>query len=146
MPFSLYLLLPILCLASWMDWKERRIPNCLLFPSLFLAFLLNYIILGTSGLLHSLSGTVVGFFLLIIPFLLGGMGAGDVKLLMVIGSFGGAYFVLYSFLAGAIIGGVIALIIYIFNKTKQNKISSFPYGIPLSLGTLAFLIFGHWRF
>lgn len=145
MPISIYLLLPVLCLASWMDWKERRIPNSLLFPSLILAFLLNYIILGPSGLLHSLSGTLIGFALLIVPFLLGGIGAGDVKLLMVIGSFGGAYFVLYSFIAGAIIGGIIALIIYIFSKIKQNQISSLPYGIPLSLGTLTYVLLEHWR-
>ncbi len=145
MPISYYLLLPVLGLASWMDWKERRIPNSVLFPSLILAFLVNLIILGPSGLLHSLSGTVVGFFLLIIPYLLRGMGAGDVKLLMVIGSFGGPYFVLYSFLAGAIIGGIIVLIIYIFNKRKQKEITSFPYGIPLSLGALVSLLLEYWR-
>jgi len=73
------------------------------------------------------------------------MGAGDVKLLMVIGSFGGASFVLYSFLAGAIIGGVITLIIYIYNLTHKTRITSFPYGIPLSLGALAYLLLEYWR-
>lgn len=146
MPISYYLLLPVLGLASWMDWKERRIPNSLLLPSLILAFLLNYIIFGPAGLLHSLSGTLIGFTLLIVPYLLGGMGAGDVKLLMVIGSFGGGYFVLYSFIAGAIIGGIIALIIYFFSKTSQTRISSFPYGIPLALGALVSMLLEHWRF
>lgn len=146
MPISIYLLLPILCLASWMDWKERRIPNSLLFPSIVLAFVLNFITLGPLGLLHSLLGTVLGFALLIVPFLFRGVGAGDVKLLMVIGSFGGANFVLYSFLAGAIIGGFIALGVYIFNNIKQVMISTFPYGIPLSLGTLVVLLLEYWRF
>lgn len=145
MPITLYFLIPILCIASWMDWRERRIPNVLLLPSLILAFLLNFLILGSAGLLHSLLGTLTGFVLLIIPFLLGGMGAGDVKLLMVIGSFGGFYFVLYSFVVGAIIGGVIALVLYIYSMVSKKKISSFPYGIPLSLGVLAFLLIENWR-
>lgn len=146
MPISVYLLIPILGVASWMDWRERRIPNALLLPSLILAFALNYLILGFPGLLYSFSGALAGFLLLLIPFLLGGIGGGDVKLLMVIGGFGGLYFVLYSFIAGAIIGGIIALFLYIYSITTKNNVSSFPYGIPLSLGAFAFLLFEYWRY
>ncbi len=146
MPMSVYVLIPILGLASWMDWRERRILNALLFPSLILAFVLNYLILGPAGLLHSVSGMLTGFLLLLIPFLLGGMGGGDVKLLMVIGSFGGFYFVLYSFLVGALIGGIMAMIFYLYGRAKKKKISALPYGIPLSLGVFAVLLFENWRF
>lgn len=146
MPITIYLLLPVLFIVSWIDFRERRIPNSVLFPSFILALIINTIILGLAGSLHSIAGAFMGFVLLIIPYLMGGIGAGDVKLLMVIGSFGGIYFVLYSFLAGALIGGILALTIFLFNKRKQKRISSFPYGIPLSLGVLVYAISSHWGF
>ena len=144
MPMFIYLLLPVLCIASWIDFRERRIPNSLLLPSFLLALVLNIVISGSAGLLHSLAGAFMGFVLLIIPHVLGGMGAGDVKLLMVIGSFGGIYFVLYSFLAGAIIGGILALTMLIIDKKSQKRLSSIPYGIPLSLGVVVYVISKHW--
>jgi len=146
MPIIIYFLLPVLFIASWTDFRERRIPNSLLFPSFLLALVLNIVISGSSGLLHSLAGAFMGFVLLIIPYALGGIGAGDVKLLIVIGSFGGIYFVLYSFLAGALIGGVLSFTILIFNKVSRKRNSSIPYGIPLSLGVLVYVISLHWGF
>lgn len=146
MPISVYMLIPILCAASLLDWRKRVIPNALLLVSFLLAFLFNFITMGFSGLLLSLMGTILGFALLVIPYLLGGMGAGDVKLLMVIGSFGGWQIVLYSFFLGAMAGGLIAIGVYIYNLAQNKKISSLPYGIPLSLGTILCILLGNGRF
>ena len=108
----------------------------------------------------------VGVALLLLPFLWGGLGAGDVKLLGVIGSFKGAAFVFYSFLATAFIGGLISagilisqgklirtlkrvgtsLKILFYSRLsvwnmpgldEENQGSVvFPYGIAIVLGTI----------
>lgn len=145
MPFALYFLIPVLCCASWSDWTERRVPNSLLLSSLGLALVVNLTTLGFNGLLISLSGAAIGFTLLIIPFLLGGIGAGDVKLLMVIGCYGGIDLALFGFIAGAIFGGIIAISLLLYNKTSGLRIESIPYAIPLSLGTLLFIFLEYLR-
>jgi len=88
-------------IAVFTDWREHKIYNKLLAPAFFTALLLHTFHGGISGLTNSLLGTATGFVLLLIPYLMGGMGAGDVKLLAVIGAFGGASFVLTSLLYGA---------------------------------------------
>ena len=146
MPIPIYFLLPVIFAASWSDWKYRKIPNSLLLSAFLAAISLNIITLGKTGLYMSLLGTLVGFILLIIPYILGGMGAGDVKLLMVIGSFGGLKLVIYAFFIGAIIGGLISVGIYINNfLLNGGKINALPYGIPLSLGTIISIVVIYWR-
>jgi len=140
LPLSFYFLIPILFCVSWSDWKARRIPNMLLFPAFGLALLTNLLSMGVHGLWITLSGTVMGFFLLIIPFLLDGIGAGDVKLLMVIGSFGGINLVLTGFIVGAIFGGIVSIVLLLYRKIRGKKIAAIPYGIPLSLGTVVCIL------
>ena len=48
---------------------------------------------------------------------MGGIGAGDVKLLAAIGAWKGTIFVLYTGVYGAIIGGLISLIILLRKNT-----------------------------
>lgn len=145
MPLAYYFLIPVLCFSSCSDWKERRIPNKLLFPAFILAVVLNYVSMGPDGLLLSFSGTGLGFLLLFIPFLLGGLGAGDLKLLMVIGSFGGPALVLGSFLIGAVLGGFLAVVFLLYRWNCTPCAQTIPYGIPLSLGTAIFIILEYWR-
>lgn len=158
-----------LSIAVYTDWREHKIFNKLLVPAFLIALLLHTFQGGISGLTSSLMGAVFGFALLIIPYFMGGMGAGDVKLLAVIGAFGGASFVFTSFLYGAFIGGLISVILLArrgvlgntlkhfllflpmqmkplhlnqdMNEPSQEK---FPYGIAIALGTLIayFLPFG----
>jgi prepilin peptidase CpaA len=61
------------------DLKTRRIPNYLTLGGALggLGFQLGYH--GFPGFLDGLAGLGLGFFLLLGPYLLGGMGAGDVK-------------------------------------------------------------------
>ncbi|WP_460001296.1 A24 family peptidase [Paradesulfitobacterium aromaticivorans] len=148
-------------LVSWSDWRERKIYNRLLLPAFMLALVFNTWDRGLSGLSATLMGAGVGMALLIIPFVMGGMGAGDVKFLAVIGAFGGVDFVLQAFLYGAIIGGLIAAVLlarrqalratlikffltmpfwgkprYLHESMSSAAQEKFPYGIVLALGTL----------
>ena len=117
-----------------------------------------------------LFGTLTGIGLLIIPYLLGKMGAGDAKLLGAVGSFIGAKGVFISFLFTAVAGGIYALLIIFLYKNKfkgfftnfyysgvnfivTRKFVSFEneedirqrpklcYGLAIAAGTGIFMIF-----
>ena len=156
--------------ATVWDLKTNKIPNAITLTSVLIGILVNSYLGGLVGLGHSLAGTFVGIFLLIIPFALGGIGAGDVKLLAAVGALNGAQFVLFTFLYGAIAGGLIALGIVIvrgqlysillniawtlrnfsvniFKAGAQRQPSPssgirFPYGIAILIGTLATYLMG----
>lgn len=103
----------IICFVT--DLKQQRIYNKVIFPALIAVLLFHLGTSGFNGLRLSFIGFLVGIALLIIPYFLGGIGAGDVKLLALIGAIKGSDFVLNTALYMAVIGGIIALIIIISN-------------------------------
>ncbi|MDC3416945.1 A24 family peptidase [Aquibacillus salsiterrae] len=123
------LLFIILSICVITDLKSRKIYNKVIFPSFILALLFHIIIDGLSGLTSSLLGFVVGFALLLIPYLMGGMGAGDVKLLALIGAIKGVSFVLVTAIYMALIGGVIGLVLITFRKGACNRIKYMIYSL-----------------
>jgi prepilin peptidase CpaA len=72
------------------DLRERRIPNFLVFPAALAGLILNSFGNGLNGFLFAIKGFGLGFGLLLIPYLVKGMKAGDVKFAMAIGTFMGA--------------------------------------------------------
>lgn len=76
--------------VSIFDFRERRIPNFLVFPGAVVGLGLNFWLRGWTGLGFGLKGLAAGFCLLILPYAVGGMKAGDVKFLSAIGAFTGA--------------------------------------------------------
>ncbi len=85
--------------VSFFDIRERRIPNFLVFPCALTGLIFNSFWRGWEGLAFGLKGLGVAFLLLFIPYLVGGMKAGDVKFLMAIGAFAGATDVVRALLA-----------------------------------------------
>ena len=118
------LLIIVLIICCITDFRTRKIYNKVIFPSLFSVFLLHLILNGLSGLRISLLGFISGIAILVIPFILGGFGAGDVKLLALIGAIKGSAFAAFTALYMFIIGGAIALIIIIFHKETINFFKS----------------------
>ncbi|WP_318506908.1 A24 family peptidase [Bacillus sp. T3] len=109
-------LILILIISFITDLKNRRILNILTFPTMLIGLTYHAISAGLDGLIFSGLGLLLGLGLLFIPYLMDGMGAGDVKLLAAIGALKGTAFVLGAFLFTAIIGGLIATIILISKK------------------------------
>lgn len=99
----------IAALATGWDLRTGLIPNRITFPAMLLGLILNTYYTGWHGLGTSLAGLALGILLLFIPFAIGGMGAGDVKLLAAIGALNGHVFTFRAFLYGAIAGGIMAL-------------------------------------
>lgn len=119
----------ILMICIITDIKERKIYNKVIFPSLILALIAQLIVNGLDGLLFGVIGFLVGFFLLLIPYVMGGMGAGDVKLLALIGALKGPAFVVTTAIYMAVIGGIIALGILLFRKGVWNRLASITYAV-----------------
>lgn len=121
----LLILLLFICVIT--DLKERKIYNVVLFPVLFTAWILNVVLGGWDGLIETFIGTIVGLAILIIPYFMGGMGAGDVKLLAVIGAIKGTNFVLMTGIYMGLIGGIIAIFIFLFRRGVRSRIKKTIY-------------------
>ena len=68
------------------DVRSHRLPNLLTLPSLLGALFLSPWLGATSGPLEAAVGAALGFALLVGPYAIGGVGAGDVKALMALGA------------------------------------------------------------
>ena len=93
------------------DVRSRRIPNVLTFGAALAALLYQSTVGGSAGVQSALFGWFVGTALFLPFFLLGGMGAGDVKLLAALGAWLGPSEVVYVGLYTSIAGGAIALMV-----------------------------------
>lgn len=127
----LLIILLIICVIT--DLKERKIYNKVLLPSFLIAITYHFYSGGWNGLTDSLLGAIVGLSILLIPYLMGGMGAGDVKLLAVIGAINGVGFVLMTALYMALAGGIIGIFILLFYKGFSNRIKGLIYFISCRL-------------
>lgn len=105
-----YLVISLTAICVITDIKSRRIYNKILIPFLVAGLAAGFLAGGWNSLLDGAKGFIIGLLALVIPFARGGIGGGDVKLLAVIGAIKGTSFVLSTFLAGAIAGGIFALI------------------------------------
>lgn len=105
--------LPFLTAALITDIRWMRIPNWISVSALATGLLVQGIMSGWRGLLFAACGAGVGFTLLLILYVMGAVGAGDVKLFAGIGAWTGVLFTLqvmmYSILFGAVIGWMIVL-------------------------------------
>jgi prepilin peptidase CpaA len=120
-------LLPALVLASvlgfalWHDIRSRRIPNRLIVLGSTAGFLLHLLLppgsglfsapVGSIGILFSLSGFMLGLLLLLPFYALRTLGAGDVKLMALVGAFIGPNAVVGATLLTMLFGGVLALVV-----------------------------------
>ncbi|WP_318503659.1 A24 family peptidase [Bacillus sp. T3] len=129
----------VLIISLVTDIRKRRIFNIVTIPAIFIGLVYYTITIGWDGFLLSGKGFLVGLGLLLIPYLMGGMGAGDVKLMAAIGALMGPEFTLYSFIYTALLGGIIALIIIIKSKGLLNLIKSWWYILKSIFFKIVFL-------
>lgn len=153
----------ILLIAAIFDMRFHKIPNWLTYSTMAGAIIYHTGINGWEGLLFCGGGLGLGIAILIIPYLMGGMGAGDSKLMGAVGGVLGLKGVVMAFLFTAIVGGIYALILLAlhgwlretgkrygimlktFFLTKQFMYLPAPrkeknprlcYGLAIALGTL----------
>lgn len=156
----------LVIVAASTDITSRRIPNRLVAFGLALALFAQCLLFGLSaGAINWLAGAATGFGMLLPLYLLRGMAAGDVKLMLMIGAWVGpaltAWIVLATFVAGG--AGALAIVLW-RGRVRQllanvrcllaravigqrggpasaqiESVGSLPYGVAIAAGTLGTL-------
>jgi prepilin peptidase CpaA len=158
----------LVLLAVYSDIRWRKIPNCLTLPAIALGFFSNFLGNSWNGLVFAFLGLLLGTGLLVLPYLFGGMGGGDVKLMGALGAMLGSYAVLNIFLYTTLAGGAIGIVVAIANKSFVVILKkvwvllkcifllraplagaglfktsmAIPYGLAIGLGTFLYLFVG----
>lgn len=160
--------------AAYVDGKELRVPNKLTYPMIIAGWIYSSIAYGMAGdgwyvgLGWSLAGTAVGLATLLPAYSIGGMGAGDVKMMAGIGAWVYCSTTFYAFCVSAIVGAILAVMMIIWSKQGKKHMNQFvfilneimtvrdpealatiaaerkssmrllPYGIPIAIGTVLY--------
>ena len=95
--------------ATATDLRSRRIPNWLVLPFLAIGIVVSAWLHGWHGVAQSLEGMALGLVLYGALFVVGGMGAGDVKLCAAIGAWIGPQQLFLALVFTALAGGLMAL-------------------------------------
>lgn len=166
--WPVWLVTVVLIVAALIDGWKLKVPNWITFPLVISGLIYSTIYFGWEGLAWSLAGTAVGLLLLLPAYAIGGMGAGDVKLLAGVGAWVWATTTLYAFCVSAIAGGVIAVIMVLWRRDwfhhyfqllsifqeilyvrdpnalatmaaeRKSTMLLLPYGIPIAIGSIAY--------
>lgn len=160
-----------LVVAAVIDGLKLKVPNWITYPMILSGWIYSTALSpywGWEGLWYSLLGAVVGLALLLPAYAIGGMGAGDVKLLAGVGAWMWPTVTFYAFAISALVGGVIALGMILWKGSWEKHKSQFwlilneivtvkdpeklaeiaaerkpqmfllPYGIPIAIGSIAY--------
>ena len=125
------LLAGMLSICCYTDWRARKLYNWVTLGGALTAIIMNLFFQGTPGLIDSLAGWAVGCMVLIVPYLLGGIGAGDVKLLAAIGAAAGPSFAVKTFLIAALMGGGFSLVLLVKEKRLSAALKESFAGLSL---------------
>jgi prepilin peptidase CpaA len=166
--WHVWLLSVVLVAAAVIDGWKLKVPNWLTFPLIVGGWVFSTTCHGWPGLGWSLVGTGVGLALLLPAYAIGGMGAGDVKLLAGVGAWMWGTVTFYAFCLSAVIGGVIALAMILYARKwrehgaqfwailgeimvirspdqlaaiaagRKSTMMLLPYGIPIAIGTIVY--------
>lgn len=97
--------------SAIIDFRSQRIPNAITYALVLFGLGIHAMTNGLDGFWFALQGLGLGFGLLLIPYMLGVMGGGDVKLMAGVGACLGMQGMLLSLVLGSLAGGVYALIL-----------------------------------
>jgi prepilin peptidase CpaA len=98
-------------IAAIMDVRSLRVYNALTFPLLATGILFHILLPWGQGAAHTLCGAGLGFGVLFLFFLMGGIGAGDVKLLAGVGAWLGPVMTFVIFVITGLAAGLYSLVV-----------------------------------
>ena len=166
-----------LILAAVIDGFELRVPNWITFPLIITGWIYSTAAADTMGMTWyqglgwSFLGTAVGLVLLLPAYAIGGMGAGDVKLLAGVGAWMHTTHTAYAFAISAVVGAVLAILMVLYQRGWKKHSSQFwmilneistvkdptklaeiaaerkpkmlllPYGIPIAIGAISYFAY-----
>lgn len=123
------ILLTLITASGFCDIKERKIPNKITFTGVLIGIFFNIITGGWTGLLHGILGLFTGLAIFFFPFAMGGMGAGDVKLMGAIGALMGWRFSVMTALYSAVIGGIMVFIHLLYTGKLRETLNRMLYAL-----------------
>jgi prepilin peptidase CpaA len=154
-------------IAALWDLKWQKIPNIFTFPMMLFGFVYHGVTSGLIGLGFSAAGFCIGIFVFLIPYLMGGMGAGDAKLMGAAGAMLGPKGVIIAAVISILFGGIYAMALLAIHhdfsrsllrrvgislKTllltgqfilipsgKEEKKPALYYGVPIALGAMCYV-------
>jgi len=162
----------LLAIASVSDYRTYRIPNWLTFGGAIFALVYKTVIAvsPSTAFLLAFGGLFLGFLIMLPLYVMGAMGAGDVKLMAMVGAFLGIHETLPAVLFAFIVGGIAALgfaflkgkLARMLHNAKEatygiatsaiagirpdarieasQSIGKLPYGICISIGTMGYVL------
>lgn len=164
----------VLIVAAVIDGIKLKVPNWITFPMIISGWLYSMVAYGMAGdgwyvgLGWSLAGTAVGLILLLPAYAVGGMGAGDVKLLAGVGAWVHCLTTFNAFCVSVVVGAIMAVVMVVARGGIKKHTTQFwmilnefttirnpetlaeiaaerkprmlllPYGIPICIGTIAY--------
>lgn len=165
-------LFALLIVASVSDYRTYKIPNWLTVSGM--VFGLIYSTAGPAslhtGFLWALGGLLFGLLVMLPLYALKAMGAGDVKLMAMVGAFLGVSDTFHAVIFTFIVGGIAALAFALFNKALGRMLSNvknvaqsaafsviggvrpnakmdagisvgrLPYGVSICIGTIGYVV------
>jgi prepilin peptidase CpaA len=158
--------------AAISDYRSHRIPNWLTLSGMLFGMIYNTAFPHSphNNILYPLAGLGLGLLLFLPLYLIRAMGAGDVKLMAMVGAFLGPGDTFYAMLASMIAGGALALgyvlakgvatrmlrnlgtlfqlgfLSVIAGTTPNLQIAAeqsagkLPYGVAIAAGTIGYLV------
>lgn len=115
------MVLSLLAVAAICDLKRRRVPNILTAGGCAGGILYCTVLDGFHGLFQSIVGIGVPILLLFPAFCIGGLGAGDIKVFSMVGSFCTLNRLLECFAISFLIAGVWALLCIIRQRGGLSR-------------------------
>jgi prepilin peptidase CpaA len=165
--FLIFTLASGMTISALWDVKTGKIPNIFTFPMMLFGFAYHGVTSGLMGLGFSAAGLGVGIFVFFIPYLMGGMGAGDAKLMGAAGAMLGPKGVIIAAVISIVFGGIYAMAllaihhdftrsllrrmgitlktfllttqIILIPSGKDDKQPTLYYGVPIALGIMCYV-------
>jgi prepilin peptidase CpaA len=125
----------LLIAATLSDVLTQRIPNNICVLLLVSGLACQYALASVSGLVNGLAGVAIGLLLLLPFYAMGGMAAGDVKLLATAASFLGPVAAVVASLATLLVGALIAICLVALHAVRRARLARARARDPLPLAT-----------
>jgi prepilin peptidase CpaA len=130
------LLIALLILAAVIDTRSYRIPNWLTVSGMVLGLVCNTWpgVTGATGFLMALAGLGAGLAVLLPLYVLRMTGAGDVKLMAMVGAFVGVQQILQAAVLTFIAGGLVAIGFALWRKALGRMVANAYYAVQSFAG------------